>query len=213
MIKVLALIKRLPTVERKAFRDHYENQHVRVATPLLRHLVRYARHHVEEELFGDVDFDVVTSFGYPDKGALDAMFATLASDAAGPILEDERRFMDKPSNRFFEVSERVWTPGEEEDESIFVFVARPPEETRTELSRRLVRDAWPALLERARGLRYAIVRDAFPMAGRPLAFDGAMQISVDSGVDVRGFASALSEQGTRVVAIRTRRFVTPVPQG
>jgi hypothetical protein len=200
MIKVLALIKRLPTVERKAFRDHYENQHVRVATPLLRHLVRYARHHVEEELFGDVDFDVVTSFGYPDKGALDAMFATLASDAAGPILEDERRFMDKPSNRFFEVSERV-------------FVARPPEETRTELSRRLVRDAWPALLERARGLRYAIVRDAFPMAGRPLAFDGAMQISVDSGVDVRGFASALSEQGTRVVAIRTRRFVTPVPQG
>jgi hypothetical protein len=76
-----------------------------------------------------------------------------------------------------------------------------------------VRDAWPALLERARGLRYAIVRDAFPMAGRPLAFDGAMQISVDSGVDVRGFASALSEQGTRVVAIRTRRFVTPVPQG
>jgi hypothetical protein len=213
MIKVLALIKRLPTLDRKAFRDHYEGQHVVVAKPLLPHLVRYARHHVEEELHGRVDFDVVTSFGYPDKSALDAMFATLASDAAGPILEDERRFMDKPANRFFEVSERVWTPGEEEDESIFVFVARPHGETRTETSRRLVRDAWPALLERAPTLRYAIVRDAFPMADRPLAFDGVMQLSVGSGADIRGFASALSEKGSRVVAIRTRRFVTTLPQG
>ncbi len=213
MLNVLALIKRLPALDRKAFREHYENTHVGVARPLLRHLVRYARHHIEEELYGEVDFDVVTSFGYPDKAALDGMFAVLASDAAGPILEDEKRFMDKPANRFFEVSERVWKDGQEEDRSIFVFVARPPDMTRTECSRCLVRDHWPVLLERASDLRFAIVRDAFPMAGRPLPFDGAMQLSVDSGVDVRSFAAGLSTKGFRVVAVQTRRFTTPVPQG
>jgi hypothetical protein len=213
MLKVLALIKRLPTLDREAFRDHYENTHVGVAKPLLRHLVRYARHHIEEELHGEVDFDVITSFGYADKPALDAMFAVLASDAAGPILEDEKRFMDKPANRFFEVSERVWKEGEEEDRSIFVFVARPPDMSRTECSRCLVRDHWPALLAGASDLRFAIVRDAFPMAGRPLSFDGGMQLSLDSGVDVRGFAETLSKKDFRVVAVQTRRFETPVPQG
>jgi hypothetical protein len=213
MLKVLALIRRLPNLDRKAFREHYENRHVEVARPLLRHLVRYARHHIEEDLYGEIDFDVVTSFGYPDKPALDAMFATLASDAAGPILEDERRFMDKPSNRFFEVSERDWKAGDEEDRSIFVFVARPLEMTRTECSRSLLRDHWPALLAGASDLRFAIVRDAFPMADRPLAFDGVIQLSVESGADVRGFAAALSEKGFRVVAVQTRWFVTSVPQG
>ena len=212
MLKVLALIKRLPTIDRKSFRDHYENTHVGVAKPLLRHLVRYARHHIEADLYGDVDFDVVTSFGYPDKAALDAMLATLASDAALPILEDERRFMDKPSNRFFEVSERVWKQGDEEDRSIFVFVARPQDMTRTECSRRLVRDDWPALLESIAGLRFAIVRDAFAMAERPVPFDGIMQLSVGGEAEIRSFASGMSEKGFRVVAVRTRRFVTALAQ-
>ena len=101
----------------------------------------------------------------------------------------------RPMNRFFEVSERAWKEGEEEDRSIFVFVARPPEMSRTECSRCLVRDHWPALLAGASDLRFAIVRDAFPMAGRPLPFDGGMQLSVDSGVDVRGFAEGALGEG------------------
>ncbi len=215
MIKVLALIKRLPTIERRAFREHYEDRHVAVAKPLLRYLVRYARHHVEEELHGRVDFDVVTSFGYPDKPALDGMFGVLASEAAAPILEDERRFMDKPANRFFEVSERIVgaAPAEEPDDSIFLFAARPPAETRAEFSRRLLRDVWPALLEGATGAHPVIVRDAFPMAGRPLVFDGVLQLPAAADVDVRACAAALTAGGSRVVAIRTRRFATPVPQG
>ena len=217
MIKVLALIKRLPTLERSAFRDHYEQQHVAVAKPLLRHLVRYARHHVVEELHGRVDFDVVTSFGYPDRAAVDATFALLASDAAAPILEDERRFMDKPANRFFEVSERAGAEGEpageEPEESIFLLAARPAALTRTEFSRHLLRDVWPALLASAPRPRPAIVRDAFPMAGRPLVFDGVMQLPVECGADVRACAASLAANGARVVAIRTRRFATLVPQG
>lgn len=212
MIQVLALIKRLATIDRKAFCDHYENTHIHVAKPLLQHLVRYVRHHIDDELHGEVDFDVVTSFGYPDKAALDAMFAMLASDAALPILADERNFMDKPANRFFEVSERVWTEGDEEDRSIFVFVARPEDMTRTECSRSLIRDHWPALLASVAAPRFAIVRDGFPMAGRPAPFDGAMQLSTGSEGEVRRFASTLAATGHRVVAIRTRRFVTTVPQ-
>ena len=212
MLKVLALIKRLPTIDRKYFCDHYENTHVGVAKPVLRHLVRYARYHIEEELHGDVDFDVISYFGYSDKAALDAMFAANASDAALPILEDERRFMDKPSNRFFEVSERVLKEGDEEGRSIFVLVARPQEMTRTECSRRLVRDDWPTLIGSIAGLRFAIVRDAFAMAERPVPFDGILQLAVGGEAEVRRFAAGMSEQGFRVVAVRTRRFVTAVPQ-
>lgn len=215
MLRVLALIKRLPTIDRAAFREHYEERHVVVAKPLLRHLVRYARHHVLEELVGPIDFDVITSFGYADQSAVEGMFATLASDAAGPILEDERRFMDKAGNRFFEVSERPWLEagrqGEEEDRSTFVLVARPPDMSRTECSARLLRDHWPALLEKASDLRFAVVRDAFPMQGAPLPFDGLMQLAGDAGVDVDGFAKRLAREGFRVAAIRTRRYVTALP--
>ncbi len=212
MLKVLALIRRLPQLERRAFREHYEERHVVVASPLLPQLVRYARHHIEEELFGEVDFDVVTAFGYRDQRAVEDMFATLAGPAADAILEDEKRFMDKPSNRFFEVSERPWREGDEEERSIFVFVARPPEMPRAECSRRLLRDHWPALFARASDLRFAIVRDAFPMGAAPPPFDGLMQLSLASGADLKGFAAGLTGQGYRVVAVQTRRFVTVLPE-
>lgn len=215
MLRVLALIRRLPTIDRKAFREHYEERHVVVARPLLRHLVRYARHHVEEELVGAIDFDVITSFGYPDLAAVEGMFATLASEAAGPILEDERRFMDKPGNRFFEVSERPWPlasgQGAEEDRSTFVLVARPPAMSQAECSSRLLRDVWPALLEKTSAPRFAVVRDAFPMRGAPLPYDGLMQLAGDEGIDFRGFANRMERDGFRVAAIRTRRFETKLP--
>jgi EthD domain len=221
MPKILALIKRLPHLDRDAFREHYEGRHVVVAKPLLSHLVAYARHHIEAELVGRAEFDVVTAFAYPDRAAVEAMFAMLAGDAAAPILEDERRFMDKPGNRFFEVSERPWIPQEgrpalpgserEEERSIFVFVARPKEVSRADFARRLLRDHWPALLGDGAGLRYAIARDAFPMGGNPPPWDGSMQLPVMPELDLSGFAAGLEAEGHRVLAIRTRRFVTPLP--
>ena len=143
------------------------------------------------------------------------MFATLASDAAGPILEDERRFMDKPANRFFEVSKRPWPldcdQSDEPERSLFVLVARPAAMSRAECSARLLRDHWPALLEKAPGLRFAVVRDAFPMRGAPLPFDGLMQLDADARVDVHGFAKRLEGEGFRVAAIRTRTHRTALP--
>lgn len=221
MPKVLALIKRLPGLGRDAFREHYEERHVVVAKPLLRHLVAYVRHHIEEELVGRAEFDVVTAFAYRDRAAVEGMFSMLASEAAAPILEDERRFMDKPGNRFFEVSERAWIPEEgrpalpgvecEEERSVFVFVARPKDVSRAECARSLLRDHWPALLGEGAGLRYAILRDAFPMGAHPPPWDALMQLPVAPALDLTGFSARLEARGHRVLAIRTRRFVTPLP--
>lgn len=218
MLKVFALIKRLPTLDREAFRAHYEERHVAVARPLLRHLVRYARHHVVEELTGPVDFDVLTSFGYPNAEAVAGMFATLASEEALPILEDERRFMDKPANRFFEVSEHALAgsvpgllPGgvaEEETYSVFVLVDRPPAMTRAECSARLLRDHWPALLASARAPRAVRLCDAFPMREIEPPCVGLIQLADAEGIDLERFAAGLRRDGYRVTAVRTRRYAT-----
>jgi uncharacterized protein (TIGR02118 family) len=223
MLKVLALIKKRPDLSRQAFREHYEERHVPIAKPLLAHLVWYARHHIEEDLHGRVDFDVVTAFGYPSPQAVSDLFVTLSSEAGQAIHEDERNFMEKGSNRFFEVSERPWQAdeagtksrtqraNEEEERSIFVFVARPPAMAREECSRRLLRDHWPALLDGLEPLRFATVRDAFPMNEVPAPFDGMMQVPDDTKLDLPRFAAKLEREGYRVAAIRTQRFVTEVP--
>lgn len=223
MLKVLALIKKRPDLDRKAFREHYEERHVPIAKPLLAHLVWYARHHVEEDLWGPVDFDVVTAFGYPSQQAVSDLFATLASEAGQAIHEDERHFMEKGANRFFEVSERPWQASEagtrsreirtneEEERSIFVMIARPPAMSRTECASRLLRDHWPALLEGVPDLRFATVRDAFPMNDVPARYDGLMQVPADAKLELARFAPNLEREGYRVTAIRTRRYVTKVP--
>lgn len=213
MPRVMALIKRLPTLDRDAFRAHYEERHTVVARPLLRHLVEYARHHVEAELVGPIGFDVLTAFRYRSPDSIGEMFATLASEAAAPILEDERRFMDKPANRFFQVSQRTWSEGASAEPtcSLFVLVSRPPAMSRSECAGRMLQDHWPALLAGVPDSAFALVRDAFPMRGVPPPCDGLLQLAADAEVDVRGFAKRLGAEGYRVVAVRTRKFETALP--
>ena len=62
MIRTLSLIKRRPDIERAAFREHYETVHAPLALPHMEGLVRYVRYHLEDELLGDVGFDVVSAF-------------------------------------------------------------------------------------------------------------------------------------------------------
>jgi len=208
MIRTLSLIKRLPSLDRAAFRAHYESTHAPLALPHMPGLLRYVRYHVEEELFGEPRFDVVSAFWYRDKAATDAVFEMLENTPAGEAIRaDELTFMDKPANRMLPVSERRIVDGEEGNESVFVFVGRPEAMSRFDCSARLVRDHWPALIEK-RPTSFALLRDGFPMGGEPPVYDSVLQLTAASYEGLEDWTEGLGGQGYRVVAVRTRRHET-----
>lgn len=221
MIKTLSLIKRLPELSRSAFRDHYETSHAPLALPHLAGLMRYVRYHVEEGRTGgglvdsleDIPFDVISAFWYRDQEATAKVFELLSSEAGEAILADEQKFMDKPANRFFPVSERKWIEGEEGDEHVFVFVARPEGKSRYDCSRQLTDDHWPALVDALGEVDFAFLRDAFPMEGQPELWDGIMQLRAEQRDGLVRWSEGMRREGYRVAAVETRRFETPLPEG
>jgi uncharacterized protein (TIGR02118 family) len=217
MIKTLSLIKRLPALDRAAFREHYESCHAPLALPHLTGLMRYVRYHLEDVLLGevpaDVPFDVISAFWYRDERATKAIFDMLSSEAGKAILEDEQKFMDKPANRFFPVSERPWRAGEEGDDHVFVFVARPKGMKRYDCSRQLTDTHWPALIDALHGVEFALLRDAFPMEGAPELWDGIMQVRAEGLEGLGQFGEEMTREGFRVAAVKTRRFETALPEG
>lgn len=208
MLRILALIKKLPALSRDEFREHYEGNHAPLALPLLDGLERYVRYHVEEDLVGRVGFDVVTAFWYRDEQAADALFARLDGPEGRAIREDELRFMDKPANRFFPVSERSWQSGDEGERSVFVFVRRPPGKTRSDASREIARDHWPRLCAPGGAGGFALLRDGFGMGGAEPAFDSVMQLGTVDTASLRTWAESLGGEGWEVVAVGVRRFET-----
>jgi len=210
MIKTLALIKRRDGIDRVSFREHYETTHVPLALPVLDGLLRYARYHVESNVWGDFGFDVLTAFWYQDKAATDRVFARLASEEGAAIYEDERHFMDSSANRFFAASERSWQSGDEGDEHLFVLVSRPEGMSRFEASSNLVIEHWPRLLGRFEDLSFALLRDAFPMQGEENIYDSVMQISASRYAGLEAWSKELFESGYEVTAVETRRFETSI---
>lgn len=212
MIKTLSLIKRLPTLSREAFREHYETCHAPLALPHLTGLLRYVRYHVEEVVLGevpeDVSFDVISAFWYRDAAATAEVFEMLSSETGKAILEDEKKFMDKPANRFFPVSERSWLEGDEGEDHVFVFVARPSAMSRYDCSRQLTDDHWPDLVGALGGAGFALLRDAFPMEGEPELWDGIMQLRSERTESLDRWSTGMRGAGYRVAAVRTRRFET-----
>ncbi len=208
MIRTLSLIKRRPDLDRDAFRHHYETVHAPLALPLMDGLVRYVRYHLEAELHGVVGFDVISAFWYRDAEATAKMMETLASEAGRAILEDELTFMDKPANTFFPVSERRLVEGEEGDVHDWVLVGKPDEIDRSEASKRLVRDHLPGLLGGCSDLRFALLRDAFPVDGGALRYNAVLQIGSAGIAGLEAWAAPLEAAGWTVAAVRTRRFET-----
>lgn len=208
VIRTLSLIKRRPDIDRDAFRSHYETVHAPLALPHMSGLVRYVRYHLEAELFGTIGFDVISAFWYRDADSTAKMMETLASPAGKPILEDELTFMDKPANTFFPVSERMLAEGDEGDVHDWVLVRKPEDVDRSDASKRLVRDHLPGLLAACDSLRMALVRDAFPVEGRELRYNAAIQIGSDGIVGLDAWAEGLEAEGWAVAAVRTRRHET-----
>ena len=208
VIKTLALIKRRSSIDRSAFREHYENIHVPLALPLLEGLCRYVRYHIEAERFGECDFDVLTAFWYHDKLATDRVFARIEGDEGTAIRKDELEFMDKNGNRFFAVSERDWQAGEEGDEHLFVLISRPAGMSRYDCSSKLAGDHWPRLLERFDRPGFALLRDTFPMSEDDLPYDSVMQVRAVQFAGLESWARSLNAEGYGVTAIGTRLFET-----
>lgn len=108
LIKTIALIKRRPDLSREQFARHYEQVHVPLALRYFRGFEGYIRNHVVEVLVGEEPtFDCISAFWYPDRQALREAVEFLASDAAGPVRDDELSFMDKSRNVFFVAEEEV----------------------------------------------------------------------------------------------------------
>jgi uncharacterized protein (TIGR02118 family) len=208
VIKTLSLLKRRPDLDRAAFRHHYETTHAPLALPLMTGLVRYVRYHIEEDLRGAVGFDVLSAFWYRDAEAVAAMMERLGGEEGKAILADELEFMDKPGNTFFPVSERTLCAGEEGDSHVFVLVAKPESLSRYDCSARLAGEHFPKLLAGFDGVDFALLRDAFPQAGRPLPFNAVLQVRAAKASGLERWANSLEEQGFGVVAVRTRRFET-----
>ncbi len=208
MIKTLSLLKRRPDLDRAAFRDHYETTHAPLALPLMTGLARYVRYHIEEDLRGTVGFDVLSAFWYRDAEAVGAMMERLEGEEGEAIRADELEFMDKPGNTFFSVSERTLCEGEEGDTHVFVLVAKPESMSRYDCSAQLAGVHFPKMLEGFDEVGFALLRDAFPQAGRPLPFNAVLQVRAAGADGLDRWAESLEEQGFGVVAVRTRRFET-----
>ncbi|MEM9175815.1 MAG: EthD domain-containing protein [Myxococcota bacterium] len=208
MIRTLSLIKRRPDLSREAFRDHYETVHAPLALPYMDGLVRYVRYHLDAELLGEVRFDVLSAFWYRDAESTARLMAILASDEGKPILEDELTFMDKPANVFFPVSERRLEDGEEGDVHEWVLIRKPEGLDRSDASKVFVRDHLPSLLGAAGGLRFALLRDAFPVEGGVLPYNAVVQVGSDGIADLEAWAARLEGEGWTVAAVRTRRHET-----
>jgi uncharacterized protein (TIGR02118 family) len=219
VIKTLSLIKRRPDIERDVFRNHYETSHAPLALPLMDGLVRYVRYQHDEDLLGEVGFDVLTGFWYRDAESISAIMETLKGEAGKPILEDELKFMDKAANTFFNVSERMLLEGEEEDEHVFVLVRKPNGLSRYDCSAELFDEHWPKLLGGFEDLSFAFLREAFPVRqdssgpdAEPVSveprYNAVLQVRATRYSGLERWAEGLAGLGYEVAAVRTRRFET-----
>ncbi len=213
-LKTLALIVRKPGTTRDAFRAHYEDAHAPLALPLMSGLLRYVRNHVQEELHGTAGFDVATSFVYRDAAAVRGVIARLASPAGAAVQRDERTFMDKPRNRFFEVREQSELGARAAPAALhcIAFVKRPAEQGADAFAAEFAARALPTLCDAVCGLRWSLHDEVLATLGEP-AWDAVVQLHADADAGLASWASREERTGACVVAVRVSEHETAIPAG
>ncbi|MCS5637737.1 MAG: EthD domain-containing protein [Myxococcota bacterium] len=102
MIRTVSFIQRRAGIDRRQFRDHYENEHVPLATSRLVGLRHYVRNHpIEAYSMEGHAFDAISEFEYADRAAFEATLALLAGPDGEPLRRDETKFMEKAGNSYF----------------------------------------------------------------------------------------------------------------
>jgi len=108
MIKVMALIKRKPTVSHEEFVRYYEEVHAPLALKLFPMIKRYVRNHIVAPLGApELDFDCITEFWFDSPESAQAVVDIRMSAAGKPIRDDEETFMAMSKMVSFLVDERV----------------------------------------------------------------------------------------------------------
>ncbi|EYF08334.1 EthD domain-containing protein [Chondromyces apiculatus] len=117
MLKVFGFLVRKPGLERQAFIDHYENEHIPLICRLATIPTVYKRNYVVRgdgsnlpfnEERGDVDFDVVTELVFADRAAFQAWQGELSRPGVGEqVVADEERFLDRSRTRAYVIEEYV----------------------------------------------------------------------------------------------------------
>lgn len=113
MLKMVALIKALPTVTRQQFVSHYETTHAPLVQSLLPMISRYTRSYTPEaqDYSGTgaaPDFDVLTELWFNDRDSLDAFWERITQpQVLAAIRADEAHFLESSYTRMFEVVEVI----------------------------------------------------------------------------------------------------------
>lgn len=213
-MKTLALIVRKPGITRDAFRAHYEDAHAPLALPLMSGLLRYARHHVREELHGAAGFDVATSFAYRDAADVRGVIARIASPVGDAVLRDELTFMDKPRNRFFEVREQseFGTHASPAALHCIAFAKRPAEQGAQAFAAEFASRDLPTLRDAVGGLRWSLHHEALATFGEP-AWDAVIQLHADADAGLAAWAALAERTGARAIVVRVREHESALPTG
>ena len=105
--KILLFLKRRPGLSVEAFRDHYENTHVKLAEKYVTpSTLRYFRRFIEPVGDKELPYDVITELWLNDKEKFDAICQFQIAGAPPPdILADEEWLFDRAAARVCTVVE------------------------------------------------------------------------------------------------------------
>ena len=201
MIRVLAFIRRLPTISRDAFRSHYEEIHVPTALPSLGGITGYVRHHLREEIFGAPGFDCMTPLRLSRRRGHRAAFARIEGPQGDAIRRDELLFMDKPANVFFVVEEAPgWgapaATGRKACSCWCACGARRRSRSRAS-GRAFLDEVLPALRAAADDARWCRPQWARPGVAQGAGFDAVIEIEAAGSGGIASWARCARGRGRR----------------
>jgi hypothetical protein len=98
--KILLFLKRRPGMSVEAFRDYYENSHVKLCEKHAVGALRYVRRFLDPVGGEELPFDVITEIWLEDRAVFEAVCEFTARNEPPPeIFEDELRLFDRSKSR------------------------------------------------------------------------------------------------------------------
>ncbi len=213
-MKTMALIVRRPDHTRKAFRDHYEEQHAPLAMKtVMEGATRYVRHHISSELYGQPIFDVVTAFQYRDAAAAGETMKRLQEEVGQRIIADEKSFMDREKNNFFGVTESPVLGSEDRGAGslLLALVKAPPGDDVPDFLAHYEEEEVPAFLSATEGPVWCLQNRAVAFGPKSPAFDAVTQVHARSASGAAQWAASLEARGGSAILLAVTEEETETP--